>query len=86
MIEIIVLLFLCFEINKITQKKQLPQRLWIIRFIVAWILSELLGLFIGLLVFGRDNLFSVSIIGVGFALTAFLMLKEYLQKQPDNLK
>ena len=38
---------------------------------------------IGYLIFGKDDLFSCFLIGMGFALSAYIIIKNNLSKLPD---
>ncbi len=83
MLEIIALIFLTRDIGRLAEIKGLKPRTWKIYTIIGWILSEIVGLFIGMLIFGTDNLFSVAMIGITFAITSYFIIKAQLNKMPD---
>lgn len=83
MLEIIALIFLTKEIGKLANAKGLKVVTWKIYTIVAWIISEIIGLIVGVLIFGTDNLFSVAMIGLTFAITSYFIIKAQLNKLPD---
>jgi hypothetical protein len=83
MLEIIALVFLTREIGRLAIKKGLKPISWKIYTIAGWILSEILGLMVGIMVFGQDNLFSVMMIGITFAITSYFIIKAQLNKMPD---
>lgn len=83
MIEIIALVFLTKEVGRLATQKGLPSGRWKFNCVVTWILMEILGLIIGLFFFGKDNLVSIVLVGLGFAATGYFMVKNYLQNLPD---
>lgn len=83
MLEIIALIFLTKDVGKIAMAKGLKPLTWKIYTVVAWIISEIIGLFVGALFFGTDNLFSVVMIGLTFAITSYFIIKARLNKLPD---
>jgi hypothetical protein len=83
MLEIIALVFLTREIGRLAIKKGLKPISWKIYTIAGWILSEILGLMVGIMIFGEDNLFSVMMIGIAFAITSYFIIKAQLNKMPD---
>jgi hypothetical protein len=85
MIEIIVLYFLTKEIGKIALAKGLSAGKWKFNLVMAWIAGEMLGIIIGLALFGKENLFSCILLALGCATTAYFILKNYLSKLPDAL-
>ena len=84
MLEIIALIFLTKDIGKIAARKGLKPINWKIYTIIAWILSEFIGLVVGLMMFGADNLISVILVGITFAITSFYLIKAQLNKLPDE--
>ncbi|MEO8764732.1 MAG: hypothetical protein ABI416_10615 [Ginsengibacter sp.] len=85
MIEIIVLIFLTKEVGKIAHEKGLKPVTWKIYTILGWILSEIIGVFIGIMIFGQDNLVSIILVGLLFAVTSYFIIKAQLRKFPDLL-
>ena len=83
MLEIIALIFLTKDIGKLADAKGLKPLTWKIYTIVAWIISEIIGVFVGALIFGPDNIISVMLIGITFAITSYFILKAQLTKLPD---
>ncbi len=85
MIEIIVLIFLARKIGILALSKGKPAGGWKIRLVLFWILGEFIGAFIGLAIFGQDNLFSCMLVAIGFAASAYFIINNYLSKLPDVL-
>lgn len=83
MLEIIALIFLTKEVGKLAEAKGLRPLNWKIYTIIAWIFSEVLGVFVGALIFGTDNIFSVILIGLTFAITSYFIINAQLNKLPD---
>ena len=83
MLEIIALIFLTKDVGKLATAKGLKPLTWKIYTVVGWIISEIIGLFVGALFFGKDNLFSVVMIGLTFAITSYFIIKAWLNKLPD---
>jgi hypothetical protein len=84
MLEIIVLIFLTREIGRIAHDKGLRPVTWKIYTIAGWILSEIIGVITGVMIFGKDNLFSVVMVGLTFAITSYFIIKAQLHKLPDH--
>ena len=84
MLEIIALIFLTREIGRIAHDKGLRPVTWKIYTIVGWILSEIIGIMAGVMIFGKDNLFSIVLVGLTFAITSYFIIKAQLNKLPDH--
>lgn len=83
MLEIIALIFITKDVGKLAQAKGVKPLNWKIYTIIAWVVSEIAGIFIGALIFGTGNLFSVVMIGLTFAITSYFIIKATLNKLPD---
>ena len=86
MLEIIALIFLTRQIGRIAHHKGLNPVTWKIYTIVGWIISEIIGVITGFMIFGKDNLFSVVLIGITFAITSYFIIKARLDKLPDHFE
>jgi len=84
MIEIIILIFLTREIGKLALRKGQKPLTWKIYNVLGWLTFECIGLFVGLMIFGKDNLISVNLIGITFAVTSYFIIKAQLNKLPDH--
>lgn len=84
MLEIILLIFLTRETGKLAARKGLKAITWKLYTISGWILFEFIGVLAGILLFGQNNLISVMIIGIAFAITSYFLIKAYLEKMPDS--
>jgi hypothetical protein len=84
MLEIIALIFLTREIGKLAEEKGLKPLTWKIYTIISWIITEIIGIIVGVMLFGKDNLFSVVLVGLTFAITSYFIIKAQLNKLPDQ--
>lgn len=83
MLEIIALVFLTREVGRLAHDKGVKPQTWKIYTIIGWILFEFIGCIVGVLIFGKDNLFSVILVGLAFAVTSYFIIKSILNKLPD---
>ena len=84
MLEIIALIFLTREIGKIADRKGLNRSRWKFYTVIAWLISEIIGVSFGIAIFSKDNLFSIMILGIIFAVTSFYIIRAQLEKLPDQ--
>ena len=84
MLELIALIFLTREIGKLAEEKGLKPLTWKIYTIVSWIITEIIGFIVGVMLFGLDNLVSVGLVGFTFAITSYFIIKAQLNKLPDQ--
>ena len=84
MLEIIALIFLTKEIGKLATKKGLKPITWKIYTVIAWLVSEIIGIVVGIMIFGVDNVVSIILVGITFAITSFFIIKAQLNKLPDQ--
>ncbi len=83
MIDLILLFFLTREIGRIAYRKGLKPVTWKIYNVLGWLGAELIGIMIGVLIFGLNNLVSVQLIAFAFAITSYFIIKAQLNKLPD---
>ena len=84
MLEIIALIFLTKDIGKLAAQKGLKPITWKIYTIIAWLVSEIIGVVVGVMIFGVNNIVSVILVGITFAITSFFIIKAQLNKLPDQ--
>lgn len=82
MIEIIILIFLTRDIGKMAAARGLRPSTWKIYLVAGWIVAELTGVIIGILIFGTGNIISAGLLGLGFAVTSYYGLRSVLNKYP----
>ncbi len=84
MIEIVVLYFLTKEIGNLAVRKGLKSGLWKFYMVAGWILMEIFGAFVGVVIFGPGNFISILLVAIAFAVTSYFYLKANLNKRPDT--
>ncbi len=84
MLDLILLFFLTREIGRLAYKKGLKPLTWKIYNVLGWLGAELVGIIIGVVIFGLDNLISVQLIAFAFAITSYFIIKAQLSKLPDQ--
>jgi len=84
MLEIIALIFLTREIGRLAEKKGLKPITWKIYTVIGWLFSETIGILVGVMMFGMNNLVSVVLVGILFAITSYFIIKAQLNKLPNR--
>jgi hypothetical protein len=85
MLEVIALYFLCKKIGILASQKGLSPRTWKWYTILAWILTEMIGVVLGIIFYGENNLEPIMLLGLISAFGGYLIIKFILEKRP-NLK
>ncbi|MFM2358667.1 MAG: hypothetical protein RLY16_660 [Bacteroidota bacterium] len=83
MIEILALIFLCQKNAQLAARKGLKGSTWVIFTIVSWIFAEFTGLLIGLMLWGKDNLFAIMGFALFCAFGGYLLIRKILESKPD---
>ena len=83
MLEIIILFFLTKKIGVLAATKGLSAGRWKLNLVLAWIVAELSGAFIAVIIFGKDNLFIAQLIALACAVSTYFIITNYLNKLPD---
>ncbi len=84
MLELIALIFLTREIGRLAEKKGLKPITWKIYLVIGWLFFEIIGIFVGVMIFGMNNLISVVLVGFAFAISSYFLIKSQLNKLPDR--
>ncbi len=85
MLEIIALIFLCKKNGNLAARKGLKPGTWKLYTVLAWIVTEMTGVILGIILFGVDNLFGIMSLGLVSAFGGYLFIKAVLDKRPDSL-
>lgn len=94
-IEIIALIFLCKKNGDLAAVKGLKPGTWKMYTIGAWILAELLGCILGLMMFAQagsltadkmpqSTMLSISAVALFAAFGGYLFVRRTLENKPDN--
>ncbi len=84
MLDLIILYFLTKEIGKLAHDKGLKPLTWKIYTVVGWLLFEIIGIIVGVMIFGTDNLVSVLLLAIAFAITSYVIIKSQLNRLPNK--
>lgn len=85
MIEIIALIILVIYIGKVAVRKGEKPVKWQVRIILYWIIAEISGFILGILIFGTGNLIGLMLLGLISAVGGYLLVKSQLDKMPDSM-
>jgi hypothetical protein len=85
MLEIIALIFLCKKTGQTAASKGLPPGRWKMYTVLAWFSAEILGFFLGGMLFGTGNLFGHFLFALVCAVGGYLVVKAILDKIPDDI-
>jgi hypothetical protein len=83
MLEILALIFLTKNIGALAIKKGQKPGTWKTYTVLSWFGGEIIGVVLGLAVFGEDGLVAAVFLGLGCALASFFILKANLNGKPD---
>lgn len=84
MVEIIILIFLARDLGKLAVQKGLKPSTWQIYLVAGWVLAELIGVMVGVMMFGLNNIITVILIAIAFAFSSYFVLRSMLEKYPDS--
>ncbi len=84
MLEIICLIYLTRKIGELAVRKGLPPTKWKWITVGLWFLFEFIGAIIGIILFGTDNFFGLSLFMVACAFGGYLLVRYILEKKPDD--
>ncbi len=84
MLEIIALIFITREIKKIAIQKGLKPLTWKIYTVFSWFTFEIIGILIGIMIWGMDNIIALAFFGFACAFGGFLIIRSVLLNKPDN--
>lgn len=83
MLEIIAVIFLSKKIGELAERKGQPKGKWKAFMILGWFGSEIIGIAIGLGMFGEQALGPILLLGYALAILSYFAIREKLQKMPD---
>ena len=83
MLEIIALIFLTKNIGNLALDKGLKPGTWKLYTVLAWFASEIVGIALGIVIFGSENIFPAILVGIAAAITSYFIIKSTLEKKPN---
>lgn len=83
MIDLIILFFLTRSIGFLAESKGLPTFKWKLLTVVLWISFEIVGLVIGAVIFGVNNLADLILLALACGFGGYLIVRYTLEKKPD---
>lgn len=86
MLEIIALIFLCKKNGDLAFRKGLKPGTWKLYTVLAWIVAEIVGVIIGMMIFGQENLIGLMLLGLACAFGGYLLVRAILEKKPDPIE
>jgi hypothetical protein len=54
--------------------------------VLAWIVAEMMGVMMGLMLFGQENIIGIMLLGLVSAFGGYLFIKSILDKKPDSFE
>lgn len=85
MLEIIALILLTKRIGVLAEQKGLKPGTWKLYTVLVWLGSEIVGVLLGIILFGQENILMAGLMGLGFAIASFFILRANLNKKPDSM-
>ena len=88
MIDIIALIFLCISNGKLAAKKGLKPLTWKIYTVIAWLITEMIGLSIGFSMFDKTTIpgiIGACSVALFCAFGGYLFVRKTLENKPDAL-
>ena len=80
--DIIILIFLCTKIGRLAVAKGLSKWGWIWRLVGFWMLGELIGTMISVLIFGPE-LFPCVVLAIAVGAASYFIIDHRLSNLPD---
>ncbi|MEO6948942.1 MAG: hypothetical protein ABI123_04880 [Ginsengibacter sp.] len=84
MFDIVALIFITRDIGRIAERKGLKPFRWKMYSILGWLSFELIGLMFAFDFFAKDDYFSLLMVGLIFAFTSYVIIRNILNKLPDH--
>jgi hypothetical protein len=82
MLDILILIFLCIRIRKIVEAKGYNKVSWTVRTVVVWIVFEMIGMTISLLL--QKDILIVLLSGILCAIGGYLIIQNLALRLPDQ--
>lgn len=86
MLEIIALIYLTKNIGNLALDKGLKPGTWKLFTVLAWFAAEIVGIALGLVIFGTENYIQAVLFGYAAAITSYFIIKSVLSNKPDIME
>jgi hypothetical protein len=88
MLDIILLVYLCWRIGNKAKQKGLKPGQWRLYTVLSWMGFELIGLIAGVMMFGYNqndlnSLYGLMALAIACGFGGYLLVKSILDKKPD---
>lgn len=85
MLEIVALYFLCKKNGALAAQKGLPAGTWKFYTVLAWLACEIIGVGLGISMFGQTNIVAIMGMGIFSAFGGYLIIKYLLENKPNTI-
>lgn len=83
MLEILAVIFLSGKIGTLAEQKGQKKGKWKAYAILGWFISEIVGIAIGISMFGAEEFTPMLLLGYSLAILSYFAIRQTLQKMPD---
>lgn len=83
--DIILIIYLAWKMGRLAGSKGLSSVRWRWYTVLAWVGGEFVGILIGIMLWGQNNLLMLNLTGIGVAIAAYFTLRDRLLKKDDSL-
>ena len=85
MLEIIAIIFLSKKNGKLAIQKGLKSGPWILYNVLCWIAFEVVGVVVGIITFGQENVLPIYLLALVLAVSSYFLIRSILDKKPDAI-
>lgn len=85
MLEIIAIIFLSKKNGKLAEQKGLKSSTWILYSVLCWIAFEVIGVILGIISFGQENIVPIYLLALVLAVSSYFFIRSILNKKPDAM-
>ena len=85
MLEIIALIILSRKNGKLAVQKGLKSSTWIFYNVLCWIAFEVVGVVVGIMTFGEENVLPIYLLALALAVSSYFLIRSILDKKPDTI-
>ncbi len=85
MLEIIAIIFLSKKNGRLAVQKGLKPGTWIFYSVICWIAFEVVGVILGIISFGPENILPTYLLAILLAVSSYFFIRSILNKKPDAI-